>query len=85
MKLNFKYLFFVFLALFIATLALWLYQSSDILKKEYETICRQNYGDPLTLGRCMQTYDRHRNFYKNATLLTGGLAIFTFIWWKREK
>ncbi len=85
MKLNFKYLFFVFLSLFVVTIGLWAYQSSDNLKKEYQAICRQNYGDPVSLKRCMDTFDRHQNFYKDTTLLIGGLTLGTFVWWKREK
>jgi heme/copper-type cytochrome/quinol oxidase subunit 3 len=51
------------------------YHNGQGLKNEYDAICHQNYGDPITFNRCMDTYGRHAMFYNTALLLTGGVSI----------
>lgn len=64
------------IALTVITFGFKLYHDSKYVKSEYDRVCPQNYGDPISLDRCYWSYKFEGNTLDIA-IKTETAAIFT--------
>lgn len=64
------------IALTIITFGFKAYHDSKIVKGEYDRVCPQNYGDPISLDRCYWSY-RFEEETLNTAIKAEMVAIFS--------